>query len=122
VVLTTHYLDEAEELADRIGVIDHGRLLVVEEKQALLRRYGGRTFRLALEAPLSEVPPGLAALGARLEPGGDVISIETSGSALLGPALRAAEEAGLVVRDAETRRTTLEDVFVRLVTDGGGAA
>jgi ABC-2 type transport system ATP-binding protein len=121
VVLTTHYLDEAEELADRIGVIDRGRLLVVEEKQALLRRYGGRTFRLAVEVPLQEIPPGLAALGARLEPGGEVISIETAGSGLLGPALRAAEEAGLVVRDAETRRTTLEDVFVRLVSDGGGA-
>jgi ABC-2 type transport system ATP-binding protein len=122
VVLTTHYLDEAEELADRVGVIDRGRLVVVEEKEALLRRHGGRTFRLALETPLREVPPALAALGGRLEPGGDVISIEASGSALLGPALRAAEEAGLVVRDAETRRTTLEDVFVRLVSGGEEAA
>ena len=116
IVLTTHYLDEAEELADRVGVIDGGRIVVVEEKEALLRRYGGRTFRLALEAPIAELPPALAALGARLEPGGAELSIETSGSALLGPALRAAEEAGLTVRDAETRRTTLEDVFVRLVS------
>jgi len=121
VVLTTHYLDEAEELADRVGVIDHGRLVVVEEKHALLRRYGGRTFRLVLEAPIAELPPALAALGARLEPGGAELSIETAGSGLLGPALRAAEEAGLVVKDAETRRTTLEDVFVRL-THGEGAA
>jgi len=121
VVLTTHYLDEAEELADRVGVIDHGRLVVVEEKHALLRRYGGRTFRLVLEAPIAELPPALAALGARLEPGGAELSIETAGSGLLGPALRAAEEAGLVVKDAETRRTTLEDVFVRL-THGEDAA
>jgi ABC-2 type transport system ATP-binding protein len=122
VVLTTHYLEEAEELADRVGVIDRGRLVVVEEKDALLRRYGGRTFRLFLAAPLAEVPPALSALGARLEPGGTVLSIETAGSATLGPALRAAGEAGLEVKDAETRRTTLEDVFVRLVAGGRGAA
>ena len=122
VVLTTHYLDEAEERADRIGVIDRGRRVGVEEKHARLRRYGGRTFRLVLEAPIAEVPPALAALGGRLEPGGAELSIETAGSALLGPALRAAEEAGLVVKDAETRRTTLEDVFVRLVGSGKDAA
>ena len=122
VVLTTHYLEEAEELADRVGVIDRGRLVVVEEKGALLSRYGGRTFRLVLAAPLAEVPPALAALGARLEPGGTVLAIETAGSATLGPALRAAEEAGLEVKDAETRRTTLEDVFVRLVAGGREAA
>ena len=61
VVLTTHYLEEAEELADRVGVIDRGRLLVVEEKRALLRRHGARTLRVALAAPLSAAPPALGA-------------------------------------------------------------
>ncbi|MFO0584285.1 MAG: ABC transporter ATP-binding protein [Anaeromyxobacter sp.] len=122
VVLTTHYLEEAEELADRVGVIDHGKLVVVEEKEALLRRYGGRTFRLVLERPAAALPPALAELGARLEAGGAVLSIEAGGSAQLGPALRAAQAAGLEVKDAETRRTTLEDVFVRLVSGGRDAA
>ncbi|MFT3917568.1 MAG: ABC transporter ATP-binding protein [Anaeromyxobacteraceae bacterium] len=122
VVLTTHYLEEAEELADRVGVIDHGKLVVVEEKEALLRRYGGRTFRLVLERPAATLPPALAELGGRLEAGGAVLSIEAGGSAQLGPALRAVQAAGLEVKDAETRRTTLEDVFVRLVSGGRDAA
>src|SRR5512133_540079 len=67
IVLTTHYLEEAEELADRVGVIDRGRLLVVEDKVALLRRHGARTLRLAVAAPLAEVPPPLARLGGHLE-------------------------------------------------------
>src|SRR5712692_3246716 len=70
IVLTTHYLEEAEELADRIGVIKNGRLLVVEEKQALLARYGKRTVRLRLQSPVPEVPHRLLAAGAELHDGG----------------------------------------------------
>src|SRR5512142_3181707 len=69
VVLTTHYLEEAEELADRIGVIDRGRLVLVEEKGARRRRHGAKTLRLSVARTLAEVPPALAALGARLEEG-----------------------------------------------------
>src|ERR1700682_1663259 len=65
VVLTTHYLEEAEELADRIGVIKNGRLLVVEEKQRLLSHYSKRTVRLALERPLAVLPQSLQMAGAR---------------------------------------------------------
>src|SRR5438445_116727 len=70
IVLTTHYLEEAEELADRIGVIKNGRLLVVEDKQTLLSRYGKRTVRLRLEAPVREIPRPLLAAGAELQDGG----------------------------------------------------
>jgi ABC-2 type transport system ATP-binding protein len=115
IVLTTHYLDEAEELADRVGVIDRGRLLVVEEKEALLSRHGVRTLRLALAAPVAEVPPPLAALGARALAGGSALELEVPPGGTAGPALAAAAAAGLCVADLETRRTTLEDVFVRLV-------
>ncbi len=122
IVLTTHYLEEAEELADRIGVIDRGRLLVVEDKDVLLSRHGAKVLRLSLARPLAALPAPLAAAGARLEAGGSVVSFEASGGDALGPLLAAVAEEGLAVRDVETRRTTLEDVFVRLVSrDRGGA-
>jgi ABC-2 type transport system ATP-binding protein len=127
IVLTTHYLEEAEELADRVGVIDRGRLLVVEEKRALLRRHGAKTLRLAVGHPIAAVPPALAALGAHLEEGGAALAVEVPAGGSFGPALAAAATDGLSVRDVETRRTTLEDVFVRLVaagerTQGAGGA
>ena len=124
IVLTTHHLDEAEELADRVGVIDRGRLLVVEEKNALLSRHGVRTIRLTLAAPTAAVPPPLAALGARALAGGAALEIEVPPGGTAGPVLEAVAAAGLSVADVETRRTTLEDVFVRLVAAGareGGA-
>jgi ABC-2 type transport system ATP-binding protein len=124
VVLTTHYLEEAEELADRVGVIDRGRLLLVEEKVALLRRHGASTLRLVLERPVAAVPPALEALGARAAAGGGALEVELAPGATAGPVLAAAVVAGVAVADVETRRTTLEDVFVRLVsrTPGEGGA
>jgi ABC-2 type transport system ATP-binding protein len=119
IVLTTHYLDEAEELADRVGVIDRGRLLLVEEKEALMHRYAGRTLRLSLRAPLAEVPGPLRALGARLEAGGRVLSVTAPPGSSFGPVLAAAAAAGLPVDDLETARMRLEDVFVSLVHSGG---
>jgi ABC-2 type transport system ATP-binding protein len=119
IVLTTHYLEEAEELADRVGVIDRGRLVVVEDKHTLLSRHGTRTLRLALAAPISAPPPALAALGARLVEGGAALEVELASGAAAGPVLRAAAAEGIAMADVETRRTTLEDVFVRLVTAGG---
>ncbi|BDG04519.1 ABC transporter ATP-binding protein [Anaeromyxobacter oryzae] len=121
VVLTTHYLEEAEELADRVGVIDRGRLLVVEGKDALLRRHGAKTLRLVLAAPATAVPPALAQLGARLEDGGGTIAVETTADAGFGAVLAAAAAAGVAPKDVETRRTTLEDVFVRLLAGANGA-
>ena len=118
VVLTTHYLEEAEELADRIGVIDGGRLLLVEDKASLLRRHGAKTLRLVPDRRLSAVPASLVALGARLEEGGDVVTVEIPAGEAFGPFLSAVAAAGVSVRDLETRHTTLEDVFVRLLAAG----
>src|SRR5512138_2322833 len=118
VVLTTHYLEEAEELADRIGVIDRGRLLVVEEKDVLLARHGARTLRLSLARAVELTPPVLGAVGARAVEGGKAIEVEIAGGSAAGPVLAAAAAAGLEIDDVDTRRTTLEDVFVRLVSHG----
>jgi len=119
IVLTTHYLDEAEELADRVGVIDRGRLLVVEDKEALMRRHAGRALRLSLRLPLAEVPEPLRALGARLEPGGRALAVTAPPGSSFGPVLAAAAAAGLAVDDIETARMRLEDVFVSLLRSGG---
>ena len=118
VVLTTHYLEEAEELADRVGVIDRGRLLVVDDTRTLLSRHGTRTLRLSLAAPIATAPPSLAALGARLLEGGGAVEVEVPPGATAGPVLAAVAAAGLAIADVETRRPTLEDVFVRLVAPG----
>jgi ABC-2 type transport system ATP-binding protein len=118
IVLTTHYLDEAEELADRVGVMDRGRLLVVEEKEALMRLHAGRTLRLSLHSPLAEVPESLRALGALLEAGGRSLAVTSPPGASFGPVFAAAAAAGLEVDDIETARMHLEDVFVSLVRAG----
>ena len=115
IVLTTHYLEEAEELADRVGVIDLGRLLVVDDKDALMHRYAGKTLRVTLAAPLAAVPSPLEALGARLEDGGRSVVITAEPGASFGPALSAFAQVGLAVKDVETARMRLEDVFVRLL-------
>ncbi len=116
IVLTTHYLEEAEELADRVGVIDGGRLLVVERKDALLCRHGAKTLRLALARPIAAPPPSLASLGARAIAEGTAIEVEVPAGAPAGPVLAAVAAAGLAVEDVDVRRTTLEDIFVRLVS------
>ena len=117
VILTTHYIDEAEEMADRVGVIDKGRLLLVEDKRALLARLGERRMRLELAAPIAEVPADLAAY--RLERADDGASLiyRYDGSQDRPPvaALMAALAAqGVVVRDLETRHSSLEEIFVNL--------
>ena len=109
VVLTTHYLEEAEELAERIGVIRDGRLLVVEHKDQLLAHYGKRTVRLALEQPVREVPIPGAQL---LEGGKTVIFTPRVGETLSGT-LQAM--SGLRIADVQTREPRLETVIIELL-------
>jgi ABC-2 type transport system ATP-binding protein len=115
IVLTTHYLDEAEELADRIALIDHGKLLLEAEKQDLLRRFGQRTLRLTLSEPARELPPALAARAGALVDEGLVVEVTQPLGEDLGPVLAEVLAAGLHVRDVETRRTGLEEIYVKLV-------
>ena len=120
IVLTTHYLEEAEELADRVAVIDRGRILLVEGKDRLLDRQGGKTLRISLTAPIAALPGPLAALGARLEDGGGSIDVDAPPGGSFGPALAALAAAGLPVGDVETRRARLEDVFVSILGSEAG--
>jgi ABC-2 type transport system ATP-binding protein len=120
IILTTHYIDEAEEMADRIGVVNKGELIVVEEKAVLMRKLGKKLLTLNLLEPLAAIPPGLAdwrlalkANGAELEYTFDVHEERTGVSELL----RRLDELGIVFKDLHTRESSLEDIFVSLVSD-----
>jgi len=124
IILTTHYIDEAEEMADRIGVINRGRLIVVEDKLRLMRKLGKRQLTLTLQEPLAAVPPGLAewplalnANGHELELTFDAAQEQTGVAALL----RRLEQLGIGYRDLNTRETSLEEIFVSLVSERAGA-
>jgi ABC-2 type transport system ATP-binding protein len=118
IILTTHYLDEAEEMADRIGVINKGELIVVEEKSALMKKLGKKQMTLHLLEPLPAVPDGLAGWSLALNAGGTELQYtfdaadERTGIPAL---LRRLDELGIGFRDLNTRQSSLEDIFVDLV-------
>ena len=118
IILTTHYIEEAEEMADRVGVIHRGELILVEEKTALMRKLGKKQLTLHLQEPLAAVPPGLD--GYQLElaaEGGELVytfdaQAETTGIAEL---LRALSAKGIDFKDLQTAESSLEEIFVSLV-------
>ena len=118
IILTTHYIQEAEEMADRIGVINKGELILVEEKSELMRKLGKKQFRLQLNAKLDAVPAALSAFNLTLGSNGSELvytydtQAERTGITRL---LAAIAEAGLRFRDIETTQSSLEDIFVGLV-------
>ena len=116
IVLTTHYLEEAEVLADRVGLIDRGQLLSLSTKTELLRRFGERPLRISLAEPILVLPAALVARGARLVDGS--IEVTHPLHEELGSVLADVLTAGLHVRDVETRRTDLEDIYVKLLRGG----
>lgn len=118
VILTTHYIEEAEEMADRIGVIRKGELLLVEEKRALMQKLGRKALHLELKTPLSALPPRLAALDVTLSANGRELVHEYgngAGEGRIGQVLAAVEAEGLSITDIATRQSSLEDIFVSLV-------
>jgi len=118
IILTTHYIDEAEEMADRIGVISKGSLIVVEEKTALMRKLGKKQLTLQLQAPLAAIPAGLAALPLELAKDGNelVYSFDTQASETgIAGLLRKLNELGIEFKDLHTAESSLEDIFVNLV-------
>jgi ABC-2 type transport system ATP-binding protein len=117
IILTTHYIEEAEDMADRVGVIDRGKLILVEEKTELMKKLGKKALTLDLQAPLEAIPPELA--GWRLELKADgrelELSYETSEESGIAPLLRRLNELGIGFRDLRTHQSSLEDIFVSLV-------
>jgi len=118
IILTTHYLEEAEEMADRIGVINRGELMLVEEKTTLMRRLGGKRLTIELAEPVAAVPDMLAPYGFELSADGRklVHSYDAAGEgSAIAPILAALAGTGLAVKDLGTEESTLEEIFVGLV-------
>jgi ABC-2 type transport system ATP-binding protein len=119
IVLTTHYIEEAEEMADRVGVIDKGRLVLVEEKTALMKRLGKTQLLLQLDRPVSELPNELAPWRLNLEKDQSMLvytyDAETE-SSRIATLLLQLETLGLGIKNLQTRQSSLEDIFVQLVS------
>ncbi len=121
IILTTHYIEEAEQMADRIGVISKGELIVVEEKTELMRKLGKKQLTLQMLEPLAAVPPALAAWQLALAKGGNELiytydaSEAEDDSRGIAALLRGLGEAGVHFRDLQTTQSSLEDIFVSLV-------
>jgi ABC-2 type transport system ATP-binding protein len=118
IILTTHYIEEAEEMADRVGVIDGGKLLLVEEKAALMRKLGKRRLTLALQEPMTSIPQELAHWSLSLQDGGTrlIYSFDAEADDTGMPGLiRRLGELGIHFKDLDTSRSSLEDIFVGLV-------
>jgi ABC-2 type transport system ATP-binding protein len=125
IILTTHYIEEAEEMADRVGVISKGELVLVEEKHALMEKLGKKELKVQLQAPIAAIPPELASYGLTLSPDGTEIAYsfdarhEGTGIAAL---MRQLSASGLDFKDLQTHQSSLEDIFVSLVSERGADA
>jgi len=121
VILTTHYIEEAEEMADRIGVIDQGELKLVEDKRSLMSRLGRTEARIALAQPLTAVPETLSNFPVALDEGGSVLCFRGAGGgdAETGIAalVKALVDQGIDFTGLDVRKSSLEDIFVDLVGD-----
>ncbi len=118
VILTTHYIEEAEEMADRVGVIAGGKLLLVEDKTALMHKLGKRELDLTLTDPLAALPPELAEWRPTLENDGRTLRYRfdaTEERTGIPSLLNRLRELGIAFRDLETSKSSLEDIFVDLV-------
>jgi len=118
VILTTHYIEEAEQMADRVGVINHGEVIIVRETASLMRELGRKQLFLTLNEPLQAIPPGLSRFGLELGEGGSELVYtydsqreRTGITTLLGEL----EQQGIAFHDLDTSQSSLEEIFVDLV-------
>ncbi len=119
IILTTHYIDEAEEMADRIGVIHQGELIVVEDKAVLMKKLGKKQLTVHLQEPMAAIPAGLADWRLALNAGGTELeyTFDAAGERTGIPALlRRLGELGIGFKDLNTRQSSLEEIFVTLVS------
>jgi ABC-2 type transport system ATP-binding protein len=120
IILTTHYIEEAEEMADRVGVINKGEIVLVEEKADLMQKLGKKVLTLHLQQKLDAVPNGIETAGLTLGANGHELIYEYDTQRErtgIGTLLTALNSAGIRIRDLQTTQTSLEDIFVGLVSD-----
>ena len=118
IILTTHYIEEAEEMAERIGVIRQGEVILVEDKASLMQRFSRKRLTLQLRAPLQAVPAALAAWPLALADGGHALVHDfdtASGPSRVPELLRTLSTLGIDFKDLQTEQSSLEDIFVSLV-------
>lgn len=124
IILTTHYIEEAEEMADRIGVIRKGEIILVEDKRTLMRKLGQRQLTVHLQHPLQALPAALMTFPLTLMDNGSTLvytfdaqqDAQQDGGGIAG-LLRTLDNAGIVYRDLQTAESSLEDIFVQLVKE-----
>jgi ABC-2 type transport system ATP-binding protein len=124
IILTTHYIEEAEEMADRIGVISKGELIVVEEKAALMKKLGKKQFTLHLQEPMAAIPAELTDWRLALKNGGTELEYTFDANAErtgIPSLLRRISDLGIGFKDLNTSQSSLEDIFVSLVSERVGA-
>jgi ABC-2 type transport system ATP-binding protein len=123
IILTTHYIEEAEEMADRVGVISRGELIAVDEKTSLMAKMGRKTLDIVLADPLAAVPPELSEWNLRLENDGHILCYEFDSHAErtgIASLMRKLADTGISYKDLSTHQSSLEDIFVELVHEGRG--
>jgi ABC-2 type transport system ATP-binding protein len=117
IILTTHYIEEAEEMADRIGVINKGGIVLVEDKKELMKKLGKRQLTLHLMAPLATIPPDLAPWNMELKADGtDLVYTVDAGNMDISTLLKRMSDAAIGIKDLQTHQSSLEDIFVQLVS------
>jgi ABC-2 type transport system ATP-binding protein len=124
IILTTHYIEEAQEMADRVGVISKGELILVEEKTELMRKLGKKQMTLNLAEPMRAIPPELAEWKLELKANGHELEYSFDANADrtgIPSLLRRMSDLGIAFKDLNTRESSLEDIFVGLVSDRGRA-
>ena len=120
IILTTHYIEEAEEMADRIGIITKGELILVEDKTELIQKLGTKQLTLQLQQTLTALPPGLDFPGLVLSPDGTVLTYTYDGHSTdvgIAELLNKLALAGVHFKDLHTSQSSLEDIFVSLVAE-----
>jgi ABC-2 type transport system ATP-binding protein len=118
IILTTHYIEEAEEMADRVGVISRGELIAVDDKKSLMAKMGKKTLDIMLADPMAAIPPELSDLNVRLEQDGHVLCYEFDSHAErtgIASLMGRLTELGITYKDLSTHQSSLEDIFVKLV-------
>ncbi|HML95723.1 MAG TPA: ABC transporter ATP-binding protein [Thermodesulfobacteriota bacterium] len=121
IILTTHYIEEAEQIADRIGIINHGEIILVEDKHTLKRKLGRKQLRLTLRSPISRIPEGFSEFSLELAPDGMTLVFDfdaNAGETGIAGLLKRLDERGVDFSDVHSSESSLEEIFVNLVRNG----
>ena len=116
ILLTTHYLEEAEQMCDRIAIMNHGKVIALESTETLLKELGTRSILVHLQTPIKTLPENLCCQGAELNDAGTILQLTLSASQPTGDLLKNLCDIGLPIADIETRKAGLEEIFLQMTS------